>query len=126
MGNALFELLCSEINLCKYFHRIGESNGDSWMVVTTMVEDPVYLTGQFQRSSHYKLERDGQFLLWSVGEDFKDDGGDTTPTHSKPGSVPVTWSSCRDWVWPQPASEAEVAAYHAELEAKRTATPPKP
>jgi len=47
----------------EYFHRIGESNGDSWMVVTTMVEDPVYLTGQFQRSSHYKLERDGS--KWS-------------------------------------------------------------
>ena len=44
----------------EYFHRTQESNGDSWLVVTTMTEDPQYLTGQHQRSSHFKKVADGQ------------------------------------------------------------------
>jgi len=38
----------------EYFHRAEESNGDSLLIVTTMVEDPQYLTGQFVRSTHFK------------------------------------------------------------------------
>ncbi|MEQ2005623.1 MAG: hypothetical protein ABMA26_02400 [Limisphaerales bacterium] len=74
----------------------------------------------------YKLQPDGQFLLWSVGEDFKDDGGDPT-TAGVPGVIPFfDWLKGRDWVWPQAATEAEVAAYHAELSAKRALSAPKP
>lgn len=72
----------------------------------------------------YRLEADGQFRLWSVGEDFKDDGGDAT-TVGAHSTNPFDWLKGRDWIWPQAASEAEVAAYHAELEAKRASTPPK-
>jgi hypothetical protein len=71
----------------------------------------------------YRREPDGQFRLWSVGEDFKDDGGDPTPVGA-PNTNPFDWLKGKDWVWPQPASEAEVAAYHAELAAKRA--PGKP
>jgi len=75
----------------------------------------------------YRLEPDGQFRLWSVGEDFKDDGGDAT-TSGASSTNPFDWLKGRDWVWPQPANEAEVAAFHAELEAKRAAAakPPPP
>lgn len=66
----------------------------------------------------YQLDPDGQFRLWSVGEDFKDDGGDAT-TVGAPSTNPFNWLNGRDWVWPQPASEAEVAAFHAKLEASR-------
>ena len=38
----------------EYLHRANEPNGDSLLIVTTMVEDPQYLTGQFVRSSHFK------------------------------------------------------------------------
>ncbi len=74
----------------------------------------------------YRREPNGQFRLWSVGEDFKDDGGDAT-TVGAASSSSFNWLEGKDWVWPQPASEAEVAAYHAELEAKRVKaarTPP--
>ena len=43
----------------------------------------------------YQLQPDGQFLLWSVGEDFKDDGGDPNPT-KPPGtheSLKMTFAS---------------------------------
>lgn len=45
----------------------------------------------------YKLNTDGMFVLYSVGEDGKDDGGDPTPTDSK--SPPDLWNA-RDAVWP--------------------------
>src|SRR5437660_6285546 len=38
----------------EYFHRAEEPNGDSLLIVTTMVEDAQYLTGQFVRSTHFK------------------------------------------------------------------------
>jgi hypothetical protein len=53
------------------------------------------------------------FVLWSVGEDGKDDNG--TPNQS---DSPSFWNG-KDFVWPQPASEAEVSAYHAKKEARR-------
>ena len=40
--------------MTEYFHRAEEPNGDSLLIVTTMVEDPQYLTGQFVRSTHFK------------------------------------------------------------------------
>jgi hypothetical protein len=44
----------------EYIHRTQETNGDSWLIVTTLVEDPQYLTGPFQRSTHFKKIADGQ------------------------------------------------------------------
>jgi hypothetical protein len=40
--------------LTEYFARTFEPNGDSWLILTAIVEDPQYLTGRFVRSTHYK------------------------------------------------------------------------
>jgi len=40
--------------LTEYFTRTFEPNGDSWLILTSVVEDPQYLTGRFVRSTHYK------------------------------------------------------------------------
>jgi hypothetical protein len=40
--------------LSEYFARTIEPNGDSWLILTAVVEDPQYLTGRFVRSTHYK------------------------------------------------------------------------
>jgi hypothetical protein len=88
--------------------------------LTEMPRD--FMDGQLLR---YKLQPDGQFLLWSVGEDFKDEGGDPTPVGAQ-STNPFDWLKGRDWVWPQAANEAEVAAYHADLAAKRALAAPKP
>lgn len=53
---------------------------------------------------HYKPNADGTFLLYSVGEDAKDNGGDPTSTNPKT----FWWQRGRDWVWPQPASAQEI------------------
>jgi hypothetical protein len=49
----------------------------------------------------YRLEADGGYLLYSVGEDAEDDGGDPNPL---PGGLNGLWTG-RDAVWPSPASE---------------------
>jgi hypothetical protein len=38
----------------EYYNRANEPNGDSWLIVTTVVDDPTYLTGRFVTSSHFK------------------------------------------------------------------------
>ncbi len=40
----------------EYIHRTDEPNGDEWLIVTTMVDDPVYLNQTFTRSSHFKKQ----------------------------------------------------------------------
>jgi hypothetical protein len=46
--------------LTEYFNVLGpEDNGDIWLVVTTIVQDPQYLTGRFFTSTHFKKLPDG-------------------------------------------------------------------
>jgi hypothetical protein len=47
----------------EYYDRTKEDNGDSWLVVTTIVDDPQYLQQPFITSTHFKLESDGS--KWS-------------------------------------------------------------
>jgi hypothetical protein len=54
----------------------------------------------------YRLQPGGNFLLYSVGEDGKDDGGDATPSVSA-----TDWTRARDLVWPRAATPQEVADY---------------
>ena len=43
----------------EYFDRIAYPNGDTFLVVRTVVDDPVYLQLPFVTSTNFKLERDG-------------------------------------------------------------------
>jgi hypothetical protein len=36
-----------------------EENGDVWLIITTVVQDPDYLTGRFITSTHFKKLPDG-------------------------------------------------------------------
>lgn len=49
--------------LTEYFARTVEANGDSWLVLTAIVEDPQYLTGRFVRSTHFKRLTDNN-TMW--------------------------------------------------------------
>lgn len=44
--------------LTEYFDRVDEPNGDAYLVVTTTVEDPVYLAQPFLTASHYRKQPD--------------------------------------------------------------------
>lgn len=63
----------------------------------------------------YRLNADGTFLLYSVGEDGNDDGGNPSLQKNVQSSS-FYWQSphALDWVWPQPASPEEVQKYYEE------------
>ena len=42
----------------EYYDRTNESNGDSWIIITTIVNDPVYLGQEFITSTHFKKQVD--------------------------------------------------------------------
>ncbi len=57
----------------------------------------------------YRRNADGTFTLYSVGRDGKDDGGDPRPKEGESRSM----FAGRDFVWPQPATEAEIETAEA-------------
>ncbi len=75
----------------------------------------------------YKFVDARRYLLYSVGEDGKDDGGDGSSPPPGPGmtapSNPFRLLGTRDIVWPQPAAESEILYFQART-AKPTNAPP--
>lgn len=57
----------------------------------------------------YRPNDDGSYTLYSAGEDGKDDGGDTTLLEEKKATRSL-WAR-KDYVWPAPATPAEVEEY---------------
>jgi len=76
--------------------------------VPTIPRDPV--DGQPLR---YRLNTDGTFTLYSIGEDSKDDGGNPSLEKGSESSYPG-WQNphALDWVWPQPATPEEIQKYY--------------
>ncbi len=42
----------------EFYDRTTEPNGDSWLIVTTVVNDPIYLNQEFITSTHFKKQAD--------------------------------------------------------------------
>jgi hypothetical protein len=48
----------ANVQLTEYYDRVNEGNGDSWLIVKTIVVDPEYLTVPFITSTHFKKQAD--------------------------------------------------------------------
>jgi hypothetical protein len=49
-----------QASITEYIQRLPtHPNGDSWLHVLTIIEDPKYLNGPFYTSTHFRLEADG-------------------------------------------------------------------
>jgi hypothetical protein len=83
--------------------------------ITTVPLDPV--DGKPLR---YRPNADGTFLLYSVGENGMDDGGNPSLEKGITSSS-FFWQNdhALDWVWPQPATEAEIQAYYKKLSSQK-------
>jgi hypothetical protein len=66
----------------------------------------------------YRLHEDGSYLLYSVGLNFTDEGGDASREKQKRYSS-IRWLARQDAVWPMPATDPEVIAYFDKIEAQR-------
>ena len=89
----------------------------------TIPRDPV--DGQRLR---YRLNPDGTFLLYSIGEDGDDNGGDASSANENTSfssqrgrdeTKLFSWLRGRDLVWPQPATRTELAAHYQKMSARR-------
>ena len=62
----------------------------------------------------YRLNADGTFLLYSIGPNGKDDGGNPALERGVEGSN-FYWLNphALDWVWPQPATPEEIEKFYA-------------
>ncbi len=45
--------------LTEYYSRTNEADGTSYLIVTTIVDDPMYLAQPFITSTHFKMEPNG-------------------------------------------------------------------
>jgi hypothetical protein len=45
-------------SMTEHFDVVKEDNGDEWLIVDAIVEDPVYLARSFVRSTHFRKQRD--------------------------------------------------------------------
>src|SRR5206468_3786554 len=44
--------------MTEFYDRTNEANGESWLVVTSIVDDPTYLNQPFVTSAHFRKEND--------------------------------------------------------------------
>ncbi len=94
------ELVITAVALKRYQLQHGKSPSDLAALVPNFLPalPRDLMDGQPLR---YRLNSDGAFVLYSVGENLRDDGGDFGFDFSKDSArKPLTWSG-RDWVWPQ-------------------------
>ena len=83
----------------------------SQLVPELLVSPPLdAVDGQLLR---YRRNANGTFTLYSIGENGVDDGGDPSLEKNVTSSS-YYWQNVHslDWVWPQPATAAEVQYYY--------------
>lgn len=105
---AYAELARTAIALKRYRLRHGEWPTNLAALVPAFTATPPrdWMDGQPLR---YRRNDDGSFTLYSVGADGRDDGGDARPPEGGGRSI----LQGRDWVWPQPATDADLRAAQA-------------
>jgi hypothetical protein len=50
----------AQASMTEYFDVVKEDNGDQWLVVKSVIEDPVYLTRSLIRSTHFRKQADAK------------------------------------------------------------------
>ena len=48
----------ADATVTEFYDRVTETNGDSWLIVKTIVNDPTYLNVPFITSTHFKKQAD--------------------------------------------------------------------
>lgn len=108
------------VALKRFERRFGKRPTDLNALVP-MLLPAVPLDPMDGQSLRYRLSDTNSFLLYSVGLDGVDDGGDVNP--KEPNSRSFFWTQCKDFVWPQPATAEQLREFNAQLEQKRAGKP---
>jgi hypothetical protein len=107
-------LVLTAISLKRYALRSGKSPATLQSLVPEFLPSvPIdYMDGQPIR---YRLEPDNTSILYSVGEDYKDDGGDSSLQPGKTSTRNIWYR--KDLVWPEPALPHEIETFRKEKRA---------
>ncbi len=112
------QMAMTAIALKRYHQREGKYPASLLELIPAYLKIvPVdYMDG---RTLRYRLKTDGTFLLYSVGENGTDEGGNP----KVPASKTLNYLNGLDWVWPQAATREEIDAVEkAEAERWRKIT----
>jgi hypothetical protein len=110
-------IVITAIALKRFERRHGKLPADLLELTPEFLKETL-LDPMNARPFHYRFTGGKSFLLYSVGTDGKDDGGDPRPPN--PSAQSLFWTTSVDWVWPQPASPEELREYHEKLRQKRS------
>lgn len=104
-------LVFTAIALKRYSLRFGKPPANLQSLVPDFLPSvPTdYMDGQ---PIKFRVEPDGAFVLYSIGEDCKDDGADTNLQPGRTSSR--NWWFRKDIVWPQPAWPEEIEKFRQE------------
>jgi hypothetical protein len=105
----LHEMVITSIALKRYELRHGQLPQSLALLVPEFLAQAPhdFMDGQPLR---YRVNGDGSFALYSVGEDGQDDGGDSSAAVSdKERQNESPWAG-RDWVWPRAVADAKAGA----------------
>jgi hypothetical protein len=107
-------LVLTAISLKRYGLRSGKSPASLQSLVPEFLPSaPIdYMDG---KAIKYRFEPDNTSVLYSVGEDYKDDGGDSSVQPGKTSTRNIWYR--KDFVWPQPASPDETETFRKEKRA---------
>ena len=113
-AETMHQLMVTAIALKRHHLRHGKYPAElSTLVPEVLPAVPLdFMDGKPLR---YRPLPDGQFLLYSVGVDGEDNSGDASVPED---SGRPHWTGGRDWVWPLPASPAEIEADNAAMQKK--------
>jgi hypothetical protein len=117
-------LLVTAIALERYRRLHGACPRTLATLVPELLDRPPvdFIDGQPLR---YHPTPDGRFVLYSIGLDCDNNGGDMRRPQKGAPNYPLRFQfgipQGTDLVWPRPASDAEVRAYEKELRAREEA-----
>jgi hypothetical protein len=105
----LHQMVSAAVALKRYELRHGQLPQSLALLVPEFLAQAPhdFMDGQPLR---YRVNGDGSFALYSVGEDGQDDGGDSSAAVSdKERQNESPWAG-RDWVWPRAVADAKAGA----------------
>jgi len=96
----LDQIVIAAVALKRYELRHGQLPQNLASLTPEFLTDPPrdFMDGQTLR---YRVNGEGSFILYSVGDDGRDDGGDSLQEVSGKNPQKASPWSGRDWVWPQ-------------------------
>lgn len=110
-------LLTTDLAIRRYRLRHGQLPKDLSALVPDFLS-AIPVDGMDGQPLRYRLNDGGDYVLWSIGENLKDDGGDASWPKDEYRLSQLSWRKAQDVVLPQPATPDQIAAWQTAQQKK--------